>query len=201
MVGGNSWNDAVYQINCHRTASLCQLPGQESLTGSWFTHFRNFYEWACGEHSKENIHISKGKPRPWSVALTIPPKPTPPPNVVEPPKTQTDVAVARIPGSTKQEKPAPQRVEITPAILALMLLSGSFTAFLTINSATIQSVVPDELRGRVSSIGTMTLGLFPLGSLVAGGLAELYGAPAATLLAGGALAALSTAIDPIDINE
>ena len=83
---------------------------------------------------------------------------------------------------------------MSPAILALMLLSGGFTAFLTISSATIQSVVPDELRGRVSSIGTMTIGLFPLGSLAAGGLAELFGAPSATLLAGIALAIVSTGV-------
>ena len=83
---------------------------------------------------------------------------------------------------------------ISPAILVLMLMSGGFTVFLTIASATMQSVVPDELQGRVSSLGTMTLGLFPLGSLVARGLAELFGAPGATLLAEGALAVVSMGV-------
>ena len=87
------------------------------------------------------------------------------------------------------------RVSAMPlAVPFLMLLSGSFTTLFTVNSASIQSIVPERLRGRVSSVGTMIAGLFPLGSLLAGGLAELFGAPTATLAAGAMLLLFSAGL-------
>ena len=83
-----------------------------------FTHFRNFYEWACGHVSMDNIHVSKQKPRPWSVDLIDAPKSTLPPKIVNSPKLPSDVAVAQRPRSSKQPPVAQNPVKITPAIIA-----------------------------------------------------------------------------------
>jgi predicted MFS family arabinose efflux permease len=72
----------------------------------------------------------------------------------------------------------------------LMLLSAALSTSLTVNGATIQSLVPDRMRGRVSSLPYMTIGLYPLGALLSGGLAEAFGAPTATLVAAGMMSAL-----------
>ena len=57
----------------------------------------------------------------------------------------------------------------------------------------LQSIVPDELRGRVASIYVMSfIGVSPLGALAAGSIAEHVGAP--TTLAGCGLAALAAAL-------
>lgn len=74
--------------------------------------------------------------------------------------------------------------------LSLALLAGAgfaiipFTA--TVN-ALLQSLAPDELRGRVMSFYVfMFLGMTPVGSLQAGALARWLGAPAALALGAGA---------------
>jgi MFS family permease len=80
---------------------------------------------------------------------------------------------------------------IVPAIVLLMVLSGGLTAMLAIQTASIQSIVPDGLRGRVASVGMMIGGLYPVGSFVGGGLAELLGVTTATLAGSAMLAAVS----------
>jgi predicted MFS family arabinose efflux permease len=80
------------------------------------------------------------------------------------------------------------------AVPLLMLVNGAMMAFLSMLSASVNSIVPDVLRGRVASISTMTFGIFPAGSLIAGALAQLLGVQDATLVAGAALVALSAAI-------
>lgn len=71
--------------------------------------------------------------------------------------------------------------------MALMPVLG-FT-YMRQNAATntsVQQSVPDELRGRMMGIYTMTVaGMIPIGSLLSGWCAELWGAPA-TLFLGGA---------------
>ncbi|MGE5140094.1 MAG: MFS transporter [Rudaea sp.] len=66
--------------------------------------------------------------------------------------------------------------------LSLVILAGAGFGFLTQNATTntlIQSTVPDELRGRVMSVYLMIFqGFFPLGSLLAGTIAQSYGVPA-----------------------
>lgn len=75
--------------------------------------------------------------------------------------------------------------------LSLVLLAGAgFTVILnnaTVN-ALLQSLVPNQLRGRVMSVYVfMFLGMAPLGSLQAGALAGVVGAPVAVALGAGAL--------------
>ena len=70
--------------------------------------------------------------------------------------------------------------------LALMPLLG-FT-YMRQNAATntsVQQGVPDELRGRIMGIYTMTVaGMIPVGSLLAGWCAEVWGAPVTLFLGG-----------------
>jgi MFS family permease len=78
-----------------------------------------------------------------------------------------------------------------PASLAVLLAVGA--ANITINSlanSLVQGWTPDEVRGRVMSIYNLFfMGFMPLGSLLAGAIAERAGAPVAVLVgAGGALA-------------
>ena len=70
------------------------------------------------------------------------------------------------------------------AIPIIVVLSAGMMMFFSVTSASIQSVVRNDYRGRVSGLYMVTWGLFPLGSLVAGALAQAFGAPMATLLSG-----------------
>ena len=54
--------------------------------------------------------------------------------------------------------------------------------FLNLANATVQTHTPDELRGRVMSVYSLSFfGLLPLGSLLAGNLATLTGEPITVL--------------------
>ena len=53
--------------------------------------------------------------------------------------------------------------------------SGTF--LVTTNQTLIQLTTPDQLRGRVMGVYMLNQGLLPLGSLLAGILADLLGAP------------------------
>ena len=90
------------------------------------------------------------------------------------------------------------RLVLGPAILGVSLsrtpwLSMVFMAFagyslitqLILTNTLIQTIVPDELRGRVVSAYTWALGgFYPLGSLFMGSLGDQIGAPTAALLSG-----------------
>jgi len=90
------------------------------------------------------------------------------------------------------------RIVLGPAILGLSLsripwLSMVLMAFagyslitqLILTNTLIQTIVPDELRGRVVSAYTWALGgFYPLGSLFMGSLGDQIGAPTAALLSG-----------------
>ena len=78
-----------------------------------------------------------------------------------------------------------------------MLLGGGLTVYFALGGAMLQSIVPDELRGRVSSLAVTTIGLVPVGALLSGGIAELLDAPSATLIAGVTVAALLAALSPM----
>jgi MFS family permease len=76
----------------------------------------------------------------------------------------------------------------------LVLVASGIAVILVMNlaNALVQSLVPDGLRGRVMAVYSMTFfGSMPLGSLWAGWLAELAGAPLAMI--SGAVAALLVA--------
>jgi MFS family permease len=70
--------------------------------------------------------------------------------------------------------------------MAIMALFGySLITQLVLTNTLIQTIVPDELRGRVLSTYTWALGgFFPIGSLGMGFLGDQIGAPAATVLSG-----------------
>jgi hypothetical protein len=56
---------------------------------------------------------------------------------------------------------------------------------LVFTNTLIQTIVPDELRGRVLSTYTWALGgFYPLGSLLMGSLGDQIGAPTAVLISG-----------------
>ena len=76
--------------------------------------------------------------------------------------------------------------KITLLPLSLLLLMGigwGFMVFINSCNALVQSLVPDELRGRVMSIYTLVFfGFMPIGSLLAGVAAERVGVPSAVML-------------------
>ena len=76
------------------------------------------------------------------------------------------------------------------AYLNLMVISAAMMTLFSVSSATVQSTVPDQYRGRVSGLYMLTWGLFPFGSLAAGFLAEHLGAPHATQIAAGTMLVL-----------
>ncbi len=95
---------------------------------------------------------------------------------------------------------------VSPSIsigLALLLLTGvTSTVFSTIISTFIQFAVPNELRGRIMSLYTVTLiGLPSLGALGTGAAAEalggVQGAPRAVLLSAGILALILAFVVPV----
>jgi MFS family permease len=73
--------------------------------------------------------------------------------------------------------------------LPLLAISGFFEMiYITTSQTLLQLSIPDELRGRVTGIITLSAGLIPVGSLAAGVGADLIGPRAITIaLAGAAL--------------
>jgi len=79
--------------------------------------------------------------------------------------------------------------------LALLALTGAtMIVNNALTNATIQTLVPDDLRGRVMGFYSFVfVGLAPLGSLQVGALAERIG-PSAAVAWGGAVTALAVAV-------
>lgn len=81
------------------------------------------------------------------------------------------------------------------SLVLMVVLSGAMTSYLSSTNTTIQSIVPDGLRGRVMSLYILAFfGTAPLGGLLMGSLASAMGAQVAvlsgaTVCAGAALAA------------
>jgi MFS family permease len=77
--------------------------------------------------------------------------------------------------------------QVTLFLLALPFLAlatGSWTTFNTLNQTVLQTVTPDEYRARVMGVRMMDNGITPLGSLVFGVLADVYGISTTILIAG-----------------
>lgn len=71
------------------------------------------------------------------------------------------------------------------ALLCLGLAGFFEMIFLTTNQTLLQLSIPDELRGRVTGIITLNAGLMPVGALVAGFGADIFGPRLITLILSG----------------
>jgi MFS family permease len=81
-----------------------------------------------------------------------------------------------------------------PVAMVLLGIAGVAQAvYMALNSTLLQTLVPDEFRGRVMSVYMLTWGLMPLGTLPSGVIAEHFGAPVAIGL-GGVICAFFSAI-------
>lgn len=63
--------------------------------------------------------------------------------------------------------------------LTLTVVSGASMAYLALTNTLLFAIIPTEFRGRVMSVYMLDRGFMPLGSMVAGGLTALWGAPMA----------------------
>ena len=72
----------------------------------------------------------------------------------------------------------------------IMLYGATMVMTWTVAGALIQSIVPDALRGRIAALSVMTHAFFPIGTLLVGGLAQLFGAPMAALISGASVLAV-----------
>ena len=80
----------------------------------------------------------------------------------------------------------------TIAMIALFILNVSMMIIGIIHNNFIQSTIPEEIRGRITSIlGLIPLGIAPLGNLLMGAIAQSHGAPFSVTL-GGLLCGLIT---------
>jgi len=83
------------------------------------------------------------------------------------------------------------------AIVSLIALGFFMIVYMTVANTAIQIITPDVLRGRVMSIWTLvSFGFTPIGSLIAGSIAQTWNAPLALGFGGVvcAIAALATAL-------
>src|SRR4051794_753141 len=77
--------------------------------------------------------------------------------------------------------------QVTMFLMALPLLAATTCCFMTyntLNQTILQTITPDEYRGRVMGLQLMSNGLSPLGSFLFGTLAELYGVRLSIFAAG-----------------
>jgi MFS family permease len=75
--------------------------------------------------------------------------------------------------------------------LLFLVLSGFFEIiFLTTNQTLLQLSIPDDLRGRVTSVVNLNMALQPLGGLIAGAGSDLLGGPKMITIAMAGLAAV-----------
>jgi MFS family permease len=82
---------------------------------------------------------------------------------------------------------------ITAAVLMFLVGLASAT-YRTISRVTLQTRVPERLRGRILSIALMDRGLMPLGALLIGAVAEWAGALWAGMVMGGGCVAVTLAV-------
>ncbi len=79
---------------------------------------------------------------------------------------------------------ASQTTEMAVAIPFLMGIGIGQMIFISYNTAIVQTLTPDALRGRVMSLFFLYIGIGPGGGFLAGAIAEALGAPAAMLIGG-----------------
>ena len=77
--------------------------------------------------------------------------------------------------------------QVTVFLIALPLVAigtCSYMTYSTMAQTIIQSITPDEYRGRVMGLFMINNGLTPFGTLIFGAIAELYGVQSAIIVAG-----------------
>ncbi len=80
-----------------------------------------------------------------------------------------------------------------PLSLFLLVMMGACQmGYMAMNQTLLQLTTPDEFRGRVMGLYMINQGLLPLGSLLAGTMADIWSAPTALLAMGCAVLLLST---------
>ena len=70
------------------------------------------------------------------------------------------------------------------SLVIVMLISGATMNYFNIAGATVQGLIPDSLRGRVTGIYMMAWGFIPFGGLLAGTLASIFSVQIATFIGG-----------------
>ena len=60
---------------------------------------------------------------------------------------------------------------------ALMVVGVGVAGFSTMQSTIVMLVAPEEMRGRALGVVTLAIGAGPIGSLIVGGIADVWGAP------------------------
>ncbi|WP_165423475.1 MFS transporter [Ktedonosporobacter rubrisoli] len=78
------------------------------------------------------------------------------------------------------------------ALLLLLVVGACAVMASTITNTTVQTMVPEEMRGRVLSLWVLSsAGIGPFGNLVAGWVAQYVGAPITLMLSGGLCAIIA----------
>lgn len=81
-----------------------------------------------------------------------------------------------------------------PLSLVVLVVAGAAQmSYQTTNQTIIQIATPDALRGRVMGVYILEMGLLPMGSLLAGGVADIFGAPLAVACMGALTCVLALA--------
>ena len=83
---------------------------------------------------------------------------------------------------------------VAAAMPVLVVMGAALSGGFAIQGAWIQTLVSDELRARVASLSAMTVALYPVGSLLLGGIAEITSVQTATLVSAGLGTALVGAV-------
>jgi MFS transporter, DHA1 family, staphyloferrin A biosynthesis exporter len=83
---------------------------------------------------------------------------------------------------------------LVAAAVMMFLVGLASTTYRTMSRVTLQTRVPDRLRGRILSIALMDRGLMPLGAILIGAVAEWTGALWAGVVMGGGCVAVTLAV-------
>lgn len=80
-------------------------------------------------------------------------------------------------------------------LLALLVLGGAFLVVISTTNTAVQMIVADHMRGRVMSVRVMGFTLaFPLGSLIQGALADVWGPQITVVIFGSVLLAIAAGL-------
>ena len=71
------------------------------------------------------------------------------------------------------------------ALFMTVAVGGMVTAFVAVETTLIQSIIPDQVRGRILSWREVLFGLGPTGSILFGAIAQYTGVPISLAVAGG----------------